>query len=81
MGQNKSFLPLFLGHRSLIKKITQTAVINIVFQLVLAITPHYVKTRTAADHFSQSRFQTSNVYDIYIYIYITEKVERNPHLL
>ena len=29
--------------------------------LVLTITPHYVKTRTAADNFSQSRFQTSIV--------------------
>ena len=33
---------------------------------VLAITFHYVQTRTAADHFSQSRFQTPIVYDIYI---------------
>ena len=34
---------------------------------VLTITPHYVKTRTAADNFSQSRFQTSIVLR-YIYI-------------
>ena len=29
------------------------------------------ETRTAADNFSQSRFQTPNFYDIYIYIYIS----------
>ena len=36
---------------------------------VLAIAPHYVKTRTAPDNFSQSRFQTSIVLR-YIKIYI-----------
>ena len=34
---------------------------------VLAITPHYVKTRIAADNFSQSKFQTSIVLR-YIYL-------------
>ena len=31
------------------------------FVAVLAITPHYVYISTAADHFSQPRFQTSIV--------------------
>ena len=55
----KSYKLLFLGHRGLIKKITQTAVINIAFQSIFYMT-------WRADHFSQSRFQTSIVYDIYI---------------
>ena len=46
-----SYKLLFLGRRCLIKKITQTAMINI----------NIVFQRTAADHFPQSSFQTSNV--------------------
>ena len=34
LGMSKDAKLLFLGHRSLIKKITQTAVINILFQRI-----------------------------------------------
>ena len=37
---------------------------------VLAITPHYDYTRTAADHFSQYRFQTSNVLRSLLKMYV-----------
>ena len=60
---------LFLGHRSLIKKITQTAVINIVFQRI------FIKLDVS--YASQHTFSkvTVTIFKnfIYIYIYIYRK--------
>ena len=54
---------LFLGHRSLIKKITQTAVINIVFQRI------FIKLDVS--YASQHTFSkvTVTIFKNYIYIY------------
>ena len=66
-GQTKSIMVsyklLFLGHRSLIKKITQTAVINIVFQRI------FIKLDVS--YASQHTFSkvTVTIFENYIYIY------------
>ena len=57
-----SYKLLFLGHRSLIKKITQTVVINIVFKRIFYITWRFVCQSTYI--FKRGRY---NFWNLYIY--------------
>ena len=65
-----SYKLLFLGHRSLIKKITQTAVINIVFQRI------FIKLDVS--YASQHTFSkvTVTIFENYIYIVNIRGLER-----
>ena len=67
-----SYKLLFLGHRSLIKKITQTAVINIVFQRI------FIKLDVS--YASQHTFSKVTVTIFKNYIYIVNNRGLEPRL-